>query len=100
MKKGTSPWFSTLIKETDSLSLVGGTSDGSPVSVLQSIGQDQPSPSDEGLSPVGNKPTPILHVKQKMSDESDVPRPLTPPQSVINNNLAGLFDIEDLPGKQ
>jgi hypothetical protein len=97
MKKGTSPWFSTLFKETDSLSLVDETSDRSPVSVLQSIGQDQPS-SDEELSPVGNKPAPILHVKEKKDDEPDVLRPRTPPRSIVTN-LAGLFDIEDLPGK-
>jgi hypothetical protein len=98
MKKGISPWFSTLFKETDSLCPVDETSDRSPVSVLQSIGQDQPSPSDEELNPVGSKPAPILHVKEKKDDESDALRPPTPPRSVITN-LAGLFDIEDLPGK-
>lgn len=98
MKKGTSPWFSTLFRETDSLSLVDKTSDRSPVSVLQSIGRDQPSPSDEELSPVGNTPTPILPVKEKKDDEPDIPRPPTPPRPVVTN-LAGLFDIEDLPGK-
>jgi len=36
-------------------------------------------------------------VKEKKDDEPDVLRPRTPPRSIVTN-LAGLFDIEDLPG--
>lgn len=70
--------------------------------MLQNVGQDITSSSDDEPSPDGNKPTPIIHAREKekekeKDDEPGVPRPHTP-RSVITN-LAGIFDVEDLPGK-
>ncbi|KAJ3680667.1 hypothetical protein LUZ60_016945 [Juncus effusus] len=95
IKKGTSPWFSSLITET--LTETEETSEGSPVSVFH-----HPN-SDDDVSPNAPKPAPAAQFKEErdcgdvIDDTVGAPKVNTPPRSTWIANLDAVFDYEDLP---